>query len=243
MALGATARGTVANTSLVTSAAITPSANFSSGSLAVFFLSVDNQVSGGGADGALAISDTKGNTWTRRISNVITSGTALDGQEAAVWETSMGAGLLTTSDTITVTWTNNARGKAAALFEVSGGAAYSNSGSSTASASTAPSITSASLASGDLIFGAVFVENGAGLTFTDDTDTTNGSWSTSTKAQSGTGNSNSSLLVQSKVVSGAGTQTFNPTLSIGSDLCIAWVSFTPSGGGITVKTLAALGVG
>jgi len=246
MALGDTARGTTANNSSSTSVTISPSGNFAASSMGYVAISLDNSTTGGGAQPSITCTDTLGNTWTRRITDTRTGGSANDGCEAAVFTTSQNAGALTTGDTITISWTNAAGSKTVVLREITGTApTYSNSASATAASSTAPTITTASLTSGDLVMGSLHTEVGGSTTVTADSDTSNGTWSAMTRVTQGTGAAGGSGTgVQSKVTTGTATQTFNPTLSLASDLVIAWVSFAEGGGGgPTVKTLAALGVG
>lgn len=86
--------------------------------------------------------------------------------------------------------------------------------------STTPTITSASAASGDVCVAGVNITNGpTGDTFTADADTSNGTWSAVTTSGT-TGNpssSNHTMRLQTKLITGSGTQTYNPTLGTSRD--------------------------
>lgn len=231
MALGIVNRGTGGNATSGTSLSFSPTGNLAATSLVDLRVSLDNSHTGGAAQPSITVTDTKGNTWAPRV-NVVNNpgGSVNSGVQAVIWTTAQDGGALTTGDTITVSWTTAAAAKSYVILEITGGAAYSSSGSSTASASTTPSITTASLSSGDLAVASLHTELGSSGAYTADTDTTNGSWSSAVRAVVGAGSINgSTTTAQAKTVSGAGTQTFNPTLSNAADLVIAWVSYVSAG--------------
>lgn len=242
---GLTARGTAGNAGGGTTITITPTGNLAASSIAYILISLDNSTTGGGQQGSLTVTDTKGNTWTRRISDIVTGGAANAGVEAASFDTTQNGGALTTGDTITVSWTTAATAKTVMLLEITGTPQYSASSSSAASATSSPTITTSTLATDTLIIGSLHIEQGSNTVVTDDGDSSNGSWSAGARQTQGTtSTSSSSTFYQYKQTTGSGTQTFNPTTSTTSDQVIAWVAYTTSGGGgVSVKTLAALGVG
>jgi hypothetical protein len=100
----------------------------------------------------------------------------------------------------------------------------SSAGSGGGAAGSASATTGAALAAGDVALGMLCFEYGGG-TITGDSDTTNGTWSTQlATVQTGTsGNATTrltyvSLTGQYKVVTGAGTQTYNGSNSVTSSV-------------------------
>ena len=77
--------------------------------------------------------------------------------------------------------------------------------STSATGAITSTVTSASLTTGDMAVG--FISKNVNIVTTSDTDTVNGSWSTI--VQTSQANLNSNIAMQRKIVTGAGTQTFN----------------------------------
>jgi hypothetical protein len=77
------------------------------------------------------------------------------------------------------------------------------------------SLTDASVASGNLAYAAMAVEGPSSDTYTQDSDTTNGSWSDLTKlgTSNATADTNQTVYGGYKVVTGTGGQTYNPTIN------------------------------
>ena len=82
-------------------------------------------------------------------------------------------------------------------------------------ASGTPSISRTPTAALQLLYTAMAVEGPAGDTYTQDSDTTDGSWATNTSLStaSGTAASNQTIRGAYKIVSGTGAQTWNPTIT------------------------------
>ena len=215
---------------------IHPGVNFSAaGTLAVVVIGYENSEIDG-SDSFSSISDNLGNTYTPIFNVLQTPGSAyLDGCVLRMFYTYQDGGALTTSTNVTFSLGTNARG-CVAWYEITGGGSVqiSNSGSSGGS-STGPQITSSSVTSGDVVIGAVCVEYGA--TYTNDTDSTRGTFVAHTQYTNGTTTSGITLASSSKVTTRTGTQTYN--ISVGGsarDYTIGWIqiieiasSFDPFG--------------
>jgi hypothetical protein len=210
MALGGTARGTGSNTTAGLSFTLSPSANFTAGNWAVLALAVDNADTSGTAHSTFTVTDSIGNTWTRRNSTLYDPGAANAGTEGASFTCAQNVGALQTGTVITVTFDASTAVKTWTLTEVT----------KTAGA------TIQFVASGNLVFGFVFNEYGTAQTPTGDADTTNGSWSTLQTAEAGTTAAGQSVLTQWKTVTATATQTYNPTLGTSSDCIAAWMVLT-----------------
>lgn len=239
MALTGTDRGTGTHNTSATSFTLNPGSNFTAGALAVICLSVDNAGTSGGLLSTFTVTDTLGNTWTRRSSPIYDPGAANAGVEGAFFTTPQNGGTLQTGTTITVSFGSTAVvAKVWTLMEVSSDISgvtptYKNQGVGTGSATTTPTVTSASIGNGQMIIGGVFNEYGTAQTPTGDSDTTNGNWSTMQTNEIGTTTAGQTIITQRKVVSAAGTQTYNPTLGTSSDVIAAWISI---GENITISS-------
>ena len=195
--------------------------------MAVLVVAADNG-GGGGAHNLTGVSDSHGNTWTLRQSPLFDPGAAAAGVQGVIATTNQDAGTLTTGSTITVTFGNTSSpARAWTLTEVTKGASavvqYVTGGVNTGAATASPTVTTASLTSGDAVIGGLFNEQGTGQTVTGDSDTSNGNWSTQQTNEIGTTAAGMSVASQGKVVTGNGTQTYNPTLGVSSDVILAWI--------------------
>jgi hypothetical protein len=227
MAITGTDRGAAAISTNATTGTFSPASNFAAGSWAVCCIGLNNSNTNGIAYSIFTVTDSLGNTWTKRISPLNDPALANAGVEAAIFTTSMDGGTLTTGTTITITTNVATVARVVTLMEVipTGGSTigYVTGASSTATSAT-PSIITGSITSGNMVVAAFFVEFGSDLIITQDADTTNGSWS----AQQSTTVGGSlltglSMASQRKVVTATATQTYNPTLSSSEDLCIGWI--------------------
>lgn len=231
MALSSTARGTGSHNTSALTFTLSPGSNFSggAGAMAVLLISADNSDSSGAAHSTFTVTDTLGNTWTRRASPLYDPGTASSGVEGAIFTSPMGGGALTTGTTITVTFDANATAKAWALWEVNCASGftvtYDGTGNGTGSATNAPTVnvTTPLLASGDIIVAGLFNEYGTEQVVTADSDTTNGSWSSAQTVSVGSTATGQTISSQTKVVNATGTQTYNPTLGTSSDVILSWI--------------------
>ena len=229
MAISGTDRGSGANNVSATTLVITPGSTFTGvGALAVLCVSYDNSGTNG-ADPFASITDSRGNTWTSRVASLIDPGAANAGAATRIFESDMAAGLLTTSDTITISFgAFSVPAKAWALHEVTPSAGYKPvfvQGAQATQTSGTPSITTASITSGNMVIGVVGREGNS--TRTGDADTLNGSWSTLLSAGAGTTTSGQEISTQRKVVNASAAQTYNPTYGGTSrDGCNLWAEYT-----------------
>lgn len=225
MAITATDRGTGGDNSSGASTTVTPGSNLASGSTGVLCFAADN-ANGASTNFPTSITDSAGNTWTRRVDQ--TSGSANNNVELGIYSSILTSGL-TTSGSIVLTYTAaNVTAKAWTLTELVPGTTgnivlFRNSSSSSSTNQTAPtSSTGAFVSNGDAVIGAIGAESPD--TFTGDSDTTNGSWSTHQHTGFGSGTSGMSVSSQTKIVTATGTQSYDPTLT-SADISIANVSF------------------
>ena len=230
MAITGANRGTgTHNTSALTFTA-TPASNLASGSWAVLVIACDNADTSGTAHSTYTVTDTNGNTWTRRVAALYDPGAAAAGVEGAVFTTDMSGGELTTGSTITVTYDANTTAKAWTLTEVIPTSLYRitfvDEGDGTGSATAAPTVTSGSITNGNVVFGCLFNEQGTAQTVTADADATNGSWSTQQTAEVGTTAAGMTVASQYKIVTATATQTYNPTLGVSSDCLCSWMQLS-----------------
>ena len=228
MALTGTDRGTGTHNSSATTFTITPGSNLTAESLAVVCIAADNAHSGGTQFTTFTVTDTKGNSWIQRQLALIDPGAANAGQVGGMFTCNMGQTPVTTGDTLTVTFDTATTAKTWTLMEVTAAAGFTpifvTSGTGTGgTGTTSPTITTGSITSGDMVVAALFLEAGTTEVITQDGDSTNGSWSTQQTAEIGSTTSGSNIASQRKVTTGTATQTYNPTLSILGDLCLAWM--------------------
>jgi len=240
MAITATARGTGNAQTSSTTLTFSPSGDFASGSWAVLFYSVDNSNTNGDAHTSITVTDSNGNTWTRRVSALNDPNIANNGVEAGVFTTDMAAGTLTTGSTITVTTSTAATAKAAVLWEVvpdaSNTLSYVSGGAGPALlAGILPTVTTGSITSGDIVLAGAHLEYGLS-SITGDSDTTNGSWSTLQGIRSGNAGAGGVYAAsQYKVTTGTGTQTYDiAAVSNGADNISTWISLAQAAAGTTL---------
>jgi hypothetical protein len=222
MAITATSRGSSSHNTSALTFTLSPASDFaSSTSWAVLVLSVDNSDSGGAAHSTFTVTDSLGNTWTRRLSTLRDPAGASAGVEGAMFTTPQNGGILTTGTTITVTFDANCTAKAWAMWEVTPTSGYElNFGiqsAGTGAGATSHSVASGfTLASGQIVIGGGAYEQGT-TTAAGDADTTNGNWSADLGAQVGSGTSGTQVLTQYKVLTADGTQSYDTTIGTSSD--------------------------
>lgn len=248
MALTGTNRGTGNHNTSAVSFTLNPGSNFAAGAMAVLCVAADNNGTNGLAMATFSVTDTLGNTWTRRSSPLYDPGAAGAGVEGAIFTTPMNGGTLVTGTVITVSFgSTSVTAKTWTLIEVLGSTGtptFKTQAVGTGSATASPTVTTSSLTNTTLVVGAVFVEGGTTLTLTGDSDTTNGNWSTAQSNKIGTTAAGSGIISQFKTVTATGTQTYNPTLGLSSDCIAAWISIgenvsvSPGTGAITYTGIA-----
>lgn len=231
MALSGTSRGENGNATTSTTLVITPGSNFAVNSMGVLCVAYDNSTTGGaaGGDPFVSIVDSAGHVWLSRQEVLNDPGAAAAGTTLRIFTCYMNSNPLTTSGSITITFSPTTIAKAYALMEVAAAAGKTiqyiagADGGDTTAATASPTITTSSITTGDMVIGAVSLEAGTSQTVTDDTDSSNGSWSAGQYFEVGTTTGGQVIHSQRKVVTGTGTQTYNPTFGIASDTCIAWI--------------------
>lgn len=244
MALSRTARGTGSVYAGSTSYAINAASNLTAGALAVLSIAADNAGANGSAININSVTDSLGNVWMPLFRAIYDPGLPSAGVESAFFATDQSAGAIQTSTTITISFGNSTTAKAWTLQEVtsdSGSRPIFLSGDSPSGSNTAsPSATTSTVLVGELVIGMVAMEFGTAQTYTDDTDTTNGTWSASQYAEIGSSALGISIGTQTKIQTTAdSTQTFNPTLGSACDLRTSWIIIRE----VNRKLLAMSGVG
>ena len=95
------------NASAATTYAFAPTSDATAGATLVIVITADNSVTGGATNNINTVTDTKGNTWTKRQGPVYDNGVASAGIQGAWFDTFQDGGTLTTGDTVTVTFGAN----------------------------------------------------------------------------------------------------------------------------------------
>lgn len=215
MAITGTNRGAVIGTDSGSNVTFSPTSNYTSGSYAIICIVKDGP-------GAASVTDSHGNTWELLVD---VNETVADDHNLAVYMSDLSAGNLTTSSVVTAVGTQN--DVVCTFHEIITSVyplSYVTGGTGASRTSGNISITTSSIPTDDLTVCAYGKEDSS--SFTADGDSTNGSWST---AMTATDTTVDGLLLSSqrKIVTGTGTQTYNPTGlgSTGSRL-IAWTQFT-----------------
>jgi hypothetical protein len=227
VALTITAAGTVGTTGgSATAISVTLTQAAPVGSWVVFVIAQDNG-GGGGASTVMTPTDSEGNTWTQRRLQNYNPVTTPDTGITQAFFTSQITAAMSIGDTITA---HSAGGDAiaAAAWVVTPGVGnlveFASAGGDPGSNTQTPTTTTGTLAAGELVVAALCAETSNAIT--SENDTSNGSWSTAQQVQgntSGTNIANVRLSSQAKVVTGSGTQTYNPTLPSPRDLVIGWI--------------------
>jgi len=158
----------------------------------------------------------------------------------------------TNGDDVTFTWSPNCTGKTIVIEEWRG--IHSSSpvavvATTAAGASGTPSISRTPTAAGQLFYGCLAIEGLLADTYTQDSDTTDGTWSGRT-SQGGTGTATSTVTVRgaTKLVTGTSAQTWNPAITSRDWAAVAlvlapYVATTPVGKelGLVWDTRAPIG--
>jgi hypothetical protein len=136
-----------------------------------------------------------------------------------------------TSGTIRLTYSGSV--VQACVAEEWSGISITTVGTDTTNVGTAStnlaSLTDSSVASGNLLYAVEAVEGPQGDTYTNDADTTNGSWTALSKAgtTNATADQNSTTYGGYKITTGAGSQTYNPTINNARDSAGIMVEIAP----------------
>lgn len=239
MAITATVRYSNGGTSSETAFTFSPSSNFTAGTFAVLFVAADNSATNGASNNITSVTDSLGNTWTKYQSPLYDPGSANQGIQGGVFTTSMDAGTITTSTSISVNFGDATAAKAVVLHEVTPTAGYrivySSSGDGSGTTSVSFSETTGSITANNIVLCACFMEGNYNL-FAEDSDTTRGSWSSRTAIGVGTLASGVKLSTQYKVVTGTGTQTFDVSVTTSCDMVGSWIELSevPASAGLII---------
>lgn len=206
----------------------------SAGSMGVLCLEADNLGSGGNTTAQPAsITDTQGNTWTRRINGFCDPGAAAAGVELSIYTAPITTGLGVT-DTLSCTWvTVQPAAKSAIIFEFApsgagtmsyvSGSFGNNSG---ATPTTAPTVTTSSIPNNDWVIAMTGAEADDNLTA--DSTSTNGAWRQQTSNVNASGSTAAFTAAQLKQVTATATQTYAPTLGASADWATGWIELNDS---------------
>jgi hypothetical protein len=234
MAITGADRGTGTNVTATTFTTFSPATNFAAMSMAVLCVSADNSATSGSSNNINTVTDSHGNTWTKRASPLFDNGAASAGIQGAFFTSNMDKEILTTGSTITTTFGANTTSDTWTLMEiVPTSSAYrirfvdtANNTGATVTAGGSMSLTTGSIAINNMVICAIFSESGTGQAYTADSDTTNGSWSTIQYAEVGTTATGNTIGSQRKVVSAAATQTYNITVTEAADSIMSYIQLT-----------------
>ncbi len=224
-----TSRGTGGNNTGATTLVCTPASTIAAGSMGVLVVAADNA----GASGSTAVcpttlTDSVGNTWTRRNSTIRDPGAASAGAELGIYTCDKLTTQLTSSNNVTITWAGSVSvtAKAYTFTEIAPTSLYQMKYGTTATGVTGntanPTTTTSSITSGHIVIGGGAAEASSGA-WTGDSDTSNGNWTTQQTNGFGTTTSGMCVTSQAKITTATATQTYNPALSA-VDNAIAWIS-------------------
>lgn len=154
-------------------------------------------------------------TWTQVASVTQDSGAANEGCTVLLIKGETGGSY--EGDPLFVGFAANVTAKAGAIDEWTGLPAFpadpvSNTVTSTG-VGTSPTVTITADATGNLIYGLLATEGPIGDTYTEDDDTTNGSWVPLPRFGIGSGDTGMTIAGAYKIVEAPGDQTWNPTIT------------------------------
>jgi hypothetical protein len=225
-AITVTDRGTGHNGTSEASTAMSPTSTIAAGSTGTLCIAADN-ANGTSTNMPTSITDSVGNVWYLVQGNAPSSGAANTSAEQATFYAPNLTTQVTSSDTITVTYTAaNVTAKCWAFYELAPATAgniilHSQSPKASGFGNTASPSTGNSTQ--NISVGGVTIGMGAAEsadTWVGDADTSNGSWSTKQSTAQGTGATGMSIITQYKVqTTAASTQSFDPTLTIADSGC------------------------
>lgn len=217
MALTITEAGKANSTTSSSSLTVTLTASFAVGNTVFAIVAADNSGTNG-ASSTGAISDSKSNTWTTVRTQNHDPGVVNAGVTLTVFSCDVTTAL-TTSDTLTVSFSPDTTSKAILVWKVVAPSGYKASINATdGSGGTVTSLNrSLSIGAGNSVIGAQGWATNA--TVTRDTDTTRGAWSTLHSDVADTGTSSTSITVASQWKNPTGTaftQGFTTSVASGA---------------------------
>jgi hypothetical protein len=232
MTWGATnVRGTAANRVVAsTHAVVVANANITVGQIAMLRTATDNIATASGTSANhTAVTDSKGNSWTKLYEYTRSSGAAADGVTISAWATKVTTELVATVDTVTLTLSASVTAKAATLWQTSVGAGntFSVAGANGANgSSTSPSVTLSGLASASYYWlGLIGVEGRATETTTADADYGVPEGKTGTDGGA-VDPDNIRVYSTRRANFTATTDTYNPTIGTSADWAAALIAMS-----------------
>jgi hypothetical protein len=254
-------RGSVADTASSTTTAVSMSAggSITVGNYLIARVAADNS-GGGGAARTVTISDPRGNSWTVLTQANRDPGAANEGTTCTIAYAKV-ANAYSNGDSITVTYSGAVVADSVVIEEWTGihatvpeaqGATTATGGSAT------PSIARDPQAASNVVYCALAIEGPGSDSYTEDSDTTSGTWATLTVigGSNATADLNQKTAGAYKAVSAGGSQTWDPTITSRDWAAVAfaiakavstnraqvsWANFELPGGVVT-HVLAAAGL-
>lgn len=209
---------------------IVPSSNCTAGATLILCISYNNSLVDAG-DPFDSITDTYGNTWALRVSQLQSPNSiAGDGTVMRMYSSTQNISALTTSDSIIITFLEDIVVACSFLLQITSdnSITYTDSSSTSFAADHLPTITSISLTTNDIIIAAASSNNNSSKSA--DSDATNGSWSSEYTDQITSSGYSNQIISQYKIISGAGSQSYDPQLGsvfdTGEEIVIGYVVFT-----------------
>lgn len=232
MAFTITNAGT--NNSTTSSATLAVSSVTASiGDMLVVLIAADNNGSGG-ASSISSVTDSQSNTYTQQILANRDPGPAEGGATFAVYTSILTTAL--SAGTVTLNLSPNTTSKAIVIYRIQPGAGENINirgiGTEVTGAASNHTITATAVTSGDTLICGLAKE--ANVTFTEDGDTTNGTWSSQYTEIANTGTVATSMEVGSqwKTVTATGDQTWNFNSGTSSDYAMNYLLVYPSSGSL-----------
>lgn len=215
MALSITQAGTGNSTTSGTTFSVTPTVSFAVNDTVVVCSAHDNLFSG--APYISSVTDSQGNTYSLAAGNKTQGGSGADRATVAIYRCNVTTAL-STSDTITITFSGSLAAKAVVLYKISAASNKKASLRLAAAATPLPSTTnfsggSPTMVNGEALIRALAIEDSQ--TVTGDSDTTRGSWSAaySATALGASATASMQIFTQTKIVTANGTQTWDVTFT------------------------------
>lgn len=215
MALSITQAGTGNSTTSGTTFSVTPTVSFAVNDTVVVCSAHDNLFSG--APYISSVTDSQGNTYSLAAGNKTIGGSGADRATVAIYRCNVTTAL-STSDTITITFSGSLAAKAVVLYKISAASNKKASLRLAAAATPLPSTTnfsggSPTMVNGEALIRALAIEDSQ--TVTGDSDTTRGSWSAaySATALGASATASMQIFTQTKIVTANGLQTWDVTFT------------------------------
>lgn len=211
-------RGSTVDTTSAFSTAvdIAAGASVTVGNYLIGRVSLDNSGAGGSAP-TLSVSDPRTNTWTVTAVANQDPGSSSAGVSAYIFYAKV-VNALVNGDDVTLTYNSSVPSDSVVIEEWSGIHATTPlavAATTAVGVSTTPSIARTPAAVGQLFYGVLGIEGPVADTYTQDSDTTDGSWVglTSVGGVNATADLNQTVRGAYKIVTGTSAQTWDPTIT------------------------------